>query len=363
MQLFWIQKKYKPLKKLEDDLRGALLLLFFVSVIIAGCSAGKDVYFEIPSDLKSPVKKSEFIKKYSNYFTGIKFFLDPGHGGEDRRNKGFEDEAVEADLNLRVGLALRNFLQEAGAVVQMSRVTDQTVELKQRSVISNASGSNIFISIHHNAPGKSGDHSTNYTSTYYHAKPTDYEYEPCNHDLAKYVQRDISYAMRNSGGLNSFDGTYSDYWIYPGQGFSVLRNSDIPAILVECSFNTHHIEAKKLEIPEYNEIEAWGIFRGLCRYLAAGIPSITSITNDSLFSNNNINLSFKIKDEHGIDPNSIQVEFDSSYVASNIFDPTEDILNINLPDVTSGKHILRIIVANKNGNHSFPFYKEITVLK
>ncbi len=241
-------------------------------MFIVGCTSSKETYFEIPYDLKTPQNESEFILKYSPYLNGKKIFIDPGHGGSDRRNKGYENTTVEADLNLRVALALKDYLIKAGAQVELSRVSDTTVDLKDRSKLANNSGADIFIGIHHNAPGRSDDDWTNYTSTYYHAYPEDYEYEPCSHDIARYIQRDLAYAMRNSGGLGSFDGTYSDYNIYPGQGFSVLRLTKIPAILVECGFNTYPYEAMRLVKNDFNKIEAWGIFRGLCRYFRAGIP-------------------------------------------------------------------------------------------
>lgn len=340
-----------------------VLALFISSLILAGCSATKDVYFDTPVELRTPSAKEVFIDKYKPYLNGRKIFLDPGHGGNDRSNTGYDGIAVEADLNLRVALALRDYLRDAGAVVFMSREKDTTVNLKDRSTIANASGAELFISIHHNAPGEHNDDWTNYTSTYYHAKDINYEYEPCNHDIAKYIQRDLAYAMRNSGGLGSFDGTYSDYMIYPGMGFSVLRLSHIPAVLVECSFNTHHFEAKRLVLEDFNKIEAWGIFRGLCRYYREGIPQIKMIEPDTCLSVKNLNLSFELTDSSGIDQSKIKVQIDSVTANEYTFEPSTGKLVVGLSNVTTGEHVIRIIAANKNGNYSFPFYKKINVLK
>ncbi|MEO8398806.1 MAG: N-acetylmuramoyl-L-alanine amidase, partial [Ignavibacteriaceae bacterium] len=222
-----------------------LFILFAAAIILSGCSSSENVYYEIPLEFLYPQKKTEFILKYQLYLIGKKIFIDPGHGGEDRRSIGPQKLTVEADANLNVGLALRDFLKEAGVTVFMSRTTDATVDLKERSYMADSSGADIFISIHHNAPGSDSLKLIDYTSTYYHAKETDYEYEPCERDLARFIQRDLSYAMRNSGGLGSFDGTYSDYNIYPGQGFSVLRVTKIPAILVECGFFTNPHEERR----------------------------------------------------------------------------------------------------------------------
>ena len=356
-----IQKKFKLLKKQVDSLKFFIALLL-TSLILAGCSASKNYFYVTPYALRTPENKAKFYDEYSRFISGKKFFLDPGHGGEDRRNKGYEGLAVEADLNLHVALALKNFLTEAGAEVIMSRESDTTVLLKDRSKLANNSGADLFISIHHNAPGISGDYSTDFTSTFYHANKGDYEYEPCNHDIAKYIQRDLAYAMRNSGGLGSFDGTYSDYDIYPGMGFSVLRLTKLPAVLVECSFNTSYFEAKRLVLKQFNQIEAWGIFQGLCKYFSEGVPQIVSLTQDSTFNHGNINLSFQLIDSTGIDYESVAVNLDTNLVSGNSLTIQSGILNINLQDVKSGEHIIRVVVANKNGNHSFPFYKKINVI-
>lgn len=352
-----IPRKYRHTKNQEGNLYK--LFLLFGSFILIGC--GSSVYYEIPYDLKENANRIAFIQKYSPYLKDKIIFIDPGHGGTDRKNKGYQDLAVEADVNLRVSLYLRGFLEEAGAVVIMSRVKDETVELKMRSDLANRSGADIFLSIHHNAPGTEGDNWTNYTSVYYHSKESEYNYEPSERDLARFIQRDLSYAMRNSGGPGSFDGTYSDYSIYPGQGFAVLRLTEIPAVLVECGFHTNTHEEKRLVIDEFNKIQAWGIFRGLSRYFAAGIPEI--IFPDSLLAlrSGDLNLTFTLKDNAGIDSSSVIVFFDSVKVKDFTFDKTTGMVKTTIKEVQPGTHSVRVIAANRNGNHSFPFKREIIV--
>ncbi|HKB85919.1 MAG TPA: N-acetylmuramoyl-L-alanine amidase [Ignavibacteriaceae bacterium] len=337
------------------------ILLLLTGLILAGCSASVSLYYDIPPELQNPAAAEKYISEYAPFISGKTIFLDPGHGGSDRKNKGYQGLAVEADVNLRVALYLRDFLQRAGAVVLMSRVTDKSVDLKERSIMANEAGADLFISIHHNAPPKEGDDYTNYTSTYYHAKESDYEYEPCERDIARYVERDLSYAMRNSGGPGSFDGTYSDYGIYPGEGFSVLRETSIPAILVECGFHTHRLEEKLLTIDEFNKIEGWGIFRGLCRYFKSGIPSVKPVSNDSTLRSGELNLQFTLQDSSGIDSASIITEFDSVKTLNYTFYPETNILSLDLYNIEPGIHEIRIIAANKNGNHNFPFRNQILV--
>jgi N-acetylmuramoyl-L-alanine amidase len=340
-----------------------ILFLFATALIISGCSSVPVAYYELPVEFRFPEKKAEFIAKHSPYLKNKKIFIDPGHGGADRRNKGSQGLITEADANLSVALKLRDFLIKAGASVQMSRYIDTTVDLKYRSELASKSGADIFISVHHNAPATAEDVWTNYTSTYYHAKETDYEYEPNEHDIARYVQRDLAYAMRNSGGPGSFDGTYSDYIIYPGEGFSVLRLTKIPAILVECGYHTNLNEERRIALEEFNNIEAWGIFRGIARYFSSGIPTIRMIENEKSIYASNPEFTFLLEDSSGINQRSIEVLFDSSSVSGEILisEGPGVQLNVRLNDVKPGKHVIKVIAQNGNGNHSLPFIKEILV--
>ncbi len=354
------------------------LIILFLGLVLAACAPQKEIItekvevikevekpcecikYELPPDWRDLIKKEEKIKQFSDVIKGRKFFLDPGHGGKDRNGKSKDGLIVEADVNLRVALYLRDYLRRAGATVFISRETDTTVELKTRSELANNSGAEFFISIHHNAPGSDGDYWTNYTSTYYHATEDDYEYNPCNRDLARYIQRDLSYVMDNPNGLGSFDGTYSDYNIYPKEGFSVLRRTIIPAVLIEGSFFTNTKEQQRLNIEEFNDIQAWGIFRGIGRYLLAGIPEITYLENKSIINLDEVRLVFKLTDKKGINPKSIKIMFDSTEISHN-YDTKSGEVKIELKKVKKGEHEVKVIAANKNGNHALPFVKKIKV--
>jgi len=351
----------KNRRNILNNLFKSILLLIMFFVLIS-CSSSKDIYYEIPIEFRQTQKKIEFIEKYSPYLNGVKIFIDPGHGGNDRRNVGFEGSAIEADINLNVALSLAQFLREANAVVYLSRYNDTTIALQDRSKIADSLNADIFLSIHHNAPGSASDIWTNYTSTYYHSKPRYYSYNPINQDLAKYIQRDLSYAMRNSGGPYSFDGTYSDYIIYPNDGFYVLQNSKIPSVLIEGGFTTHHYESQRLIDRTFNRIEAWGIFRGLCRFLKTGFPKINFNSKSDTVDTNINEINFSIKDSSNIISNSITVEIDSVLFNDYSFNEKNNLLIIDISNLKKGEHIIKIIAANINGIHSFPFEKEIFVI-
>lgn len=353
-------KQLLLLKRKFNELKGSLFLMGVLILAFTSCTSINVPLYDIPPDLKVDTLKLKTISSFSEYLKGKKIFLDPGHGGEDRKNSNRAGNVIEADVNLRVALNLRNYLIDAGALVVISRDIDKTVQLAYRSVLADSSGADLFVSIHHNAPAKWEDDWTNYTSTYYHAKETDYEYEPSERDVARYIQRDLSYVMGNPGGLGSFDGTYSDYLIYPGQGFSVLRRTKIPAVLVECAFHTSHFEELRLNDEIFNEIQAWGIFRGLGKYYRNGIPQINFIPDSSKVDCKKISLLFNLSDTSGINWRSVQVFLNKEEIG---YEVTKDknILKVVFDNSGTQKNIIRIICANKNGNHSLPYHKQIEI--
>lgn len=348
-----------------------LSFLFLLLLTLAGCSSTP--YYDLPFELRNNDAKINFLINYSPYLANKIFFLDPGHGGDDRNNVGYKGKAVEADANLAVALELGNFLKSAGAKVIYSRIKDTTVNLKDRSILANKSGADFFISIHHNAPAEKDDIWTNYSHVYYHADIKDYEYNPNNRDLARYIERDLSYAMRNSGGPASFDGTSSDYTIYPKQGFSVLRLSEIPAVLVECGFTTSHFESGRIVLPEFNKIEAWGIFKGIARYLKNEIPVI-SFDSLQFTAKNDSTLNFVIKSTYSIDEKSIKIFIDSVEQSNRILKIEQTfttlhkdnnwenaILEISIAGLPEGQHEIKVIAANSNGIFALPFRKKFNI--
>ncbi len=352
------KKNRNPFITLKSIFR--LSLNIFLFLLLTQCSSVKVPLYEYPRDWKEKALRDSSIEYYLKYLSGRKIFLDPGHGGEDRKNTNSKGDVIEADVNLHVALNLKKYLESAGAEVIISRDKDTTVQLGYRSEWANKSGAEIFISIHHNAPGKTEDIFTNYTSTYYHAKETDYEYEPSDNDIARYIERDLAYVMGNPGGLGSFDGTYSDYNIYPGEGFSVLRKKNIPGVLVECAFHTSHFEELRLNNEEFNQIQAWGIFRGLAKYYRAGKPEINFLPDSLRLDNNILNASFELRDSTGINSKTIQVYFNKEEKEFT-FDKTTNVISLKIEIINPGSYPIRIIAANKNGNHSFPYGKNIIV--
>lgn len=79
----------------------------------------------------------------------MKIIIDAGHGGHDNGASG--KYSKEKDNVLKVGLRLKQLLEQAGHTVKMTRSTDVYLTLNQRSAISNQWKADFFISLHNNA--------------------------------------------------------------------------------------------------------------------------------------------------------------------------------------------------------------------
>jgi N-acetylmuramoyl-L-alanine amidase len=336
------------------------LLFVLGALVLEGC--GSSASYVVPRDLATAARRDSLIQVYRPWLEGRGIFLDPGHGGEDRVNRGPEGEAIEADVNLRVGLALREYLSAAGARVVMSREKDTSIALADRPALAVRSGAEVFVSLHHNATG-TADQITNYASVYYHARPGHPDYNPANQDLARHLQRDMSYAMRNAGSPFSptFDGTLSDFDIYPNSGFAVLRENALPAVLIEGSFFTHPPEEQRLAAPEFNRIEAWGIFLGLGKYFRSGFPSLT-LLSDSVVPVPHPLIAVGLSPWSDIDTRSVDVFLDNAPVPWMLSDSAGAILISPSRDLRSGTVTLNVVARNRGGKSAWPFRKRITVM-
>jgi len=201
------------------------------------------------------------------YLKGMTIILDPGHGGGRR---GSSDGNREADMNLRVGRLLEKLLRDAGVNVQMTRDGDHELSLPDRAAVANQAirpdggrGADLFISIHHNAAGRSA----NYTTVWFHGEA---DWSEPDLDVARYVGHALGEALRTDVGRTS--PLMSDQQMYR-EGFGVLRHCQVPAILLECSFFSNPEENERLRDAFYNLREAYAVYRGLCQYAYGGRPT------------------------------------------------------------------------------------------
>lgn len=176
---------------------------------------------------------------------GFQVALDAGHGGY---SSGAVYEGIyEKDINLPIALRSAELLREKGCEVLLTRGDDTFVDLYDRSYLANDAGVDIFVSVHSNASVTN----PNFQGTFTYFFPGSKSGE----DLAGVIQRAVTKAAGSiDHGLLSED-------------FVVLRETNMPAVLVETGFMTCHEELMRLCDPDYRERLAQGIAQGIEDYL------------------------------------------------------------------------------------------------
>lgn len=190
-------------------------------------------------------------------------FLDPGHGGSDTGANYYG--VNEKTLNIQVAEKVRKNLEAAGFVVIMSRTTDTYVDHKtERSKMANNSGADIFISLHHNAM----PNNSNVTGieTFY------YEYDPdwppaingSMHNDPNRLKQSAALAKAVQSSLISSTGAVDRK--VQRETFAVLRETSLPAILVELGFMSNQNELNKLTTDSYQNLLAKSLTNGVLNY-------------------------------------------------------------------------------------------------
>lgn len=194
---------------------------------------------------------------------GYTVFIDPGHGGSDPGATYYGVQ--EKKINLQVSLKLQKLLQNMGYNVIMLRTTDTSFDYKtERSKIANASGADIFVSVHHNAmPNNSTAHGI---ETYYYKYDPDYP-SKINGAFHNDPQRILQSSKLANSIHNSLISSTKAY----NRGvrrdtFAVLRETAIPAVLLELGYMSNRNELNKLTTDSYQNTLAQAIAKGIDNY-------------------------------------------------------------------------------------------------
>ena len=201
-------------------------------------------------------QNSSYKKKRVNEFLELptvkqnKFYvvIDPGHGGPDPGAIGIGG-LRETDVVLEVSKIVKKFLSEKGVKVRLTRKNEVDLDLPPRVYFANKTDADIFISIHANASrGKRRD--INGLETYYFRGWR-------GRLLAKRIQKQI---LRVSPGS-------PDRGVKQGR-FYVIKNTRMPAVLVEIGFLTGRLDARRLEKTAHRKRIAYAIAKGILEYLS-----------------------------------------------------------------------------------------------
>ncbi|NMA90743.1 MAG: hypothetical protein GX972_05375 [Amphibacillus sp.] len=161
----------------------------------------------------------------------VKIFLDPGHGGRDPGGQGYG--LNEKDVVLDIALKLADNLQKQYLYVdlKMSRDTDRFIELEDRSKMANDWEADFFLSIHTNAHNGTASG----FETFIHSGNISKETRDRQLTIHNYIMNNLSGIDRGKKRAN----------------FSVLRNTSMPALLVEYLFIDNYAENLLLRSSSY----------------------------------------------------------------------------------------------------------------
>jgi len=214
--------------------------------------------------------------------------IDPGHGGHDPGTsgpKGLQEKDLVLDVALRLDRLVR---QELGAEVVLTRSTDVFIPLEERTGIANTRGADLFLSIHANA---SRNPRARGIETYFlnfaqnpHAEEVAARENAISAATLKDLQNLVKAITLNSKIDESRDfaaavqehmvaGVRQEHAV-PDRGvhtapFYVLIGANMPAVLAEIAFVSNPEDEKRLKSPEYREVLARSLLRGVRSYLEA----------------------------------------------------------------------------------------------
>ena len=150
----------------------------------------------------------------------MKICIDAGHGGTDSGAIGTDPfELMEKDFNLALALLVEEELEGLGHWVVMTRRADRTVALASRPRFANRLDAELFISIHANA---AGSRTVQGIEVFHYPGST----------------AGARWAAKIQAGLTGAFPTHRDRGVKEAN-FHVLRETTMPAVLVECEFLTN----------------------------------------------------------------------------------------------------------------------------
>lgn len=167
--------------------------------------------------------------------------IDAGHGGHD--NGGQWGRVYEKHLALDTAFRLEAKLKNLGYQTVMTRRSDYFISLPQRVSMGNRYKNAIFVSIHFNYTWKQD---VSGLETFYSSEQ--------GRRLAYHVQNSLIKRTRTVDRKVKYARFY------------VIRNSALPAILVEGGFVSNSSERNRMKSAWFRESIAQGITDGIQRY-------------------------------------------------------------------------------------------------
>ena len=240
----------------------------------------------------------------------FKVVLDPGHGGRDRG--ATHGNLKESEIALKVAMKLEKLLRDdPNFQVSMTRNSDRTLSLEERTLFAKHEHADLYLSIHLNAStdlraqgkefyfqnqlpvdedsmflaSRENNPATPEPGTHEPRRPiSQIEIDPISqHGDLRNIIDDLKRNQRihsssllskilfetwvekptNSGSSRAHRGGSRAIRQAP---FFVIANADAPAVLVELGFITHPTEGPRLALASYQDELAHSLYEGLIKF-------------------------------------------------------------------------------------------------
>lgn len=176
--------------------------------------------------------------------------IDPGHGAYDLG--AHTPHCEEKDLCLKTGHFVRKYLEQRGYHVIMTRTRDEYIPLKKRASLANRAKSQVMVSIHFNAAKNSAAHGI---EIYYYPKGEPWRKQHSKRLAQTILSKMLAATQAQSRGVKEGN-------------FCVIRETHMPAILIEGGFITNEEESRKMRSERYLDYLGRAIADGLEQYFA-----------------------------------------------------------------------------------------------
>lgn len=216
-----------------------------------------------PSFSPLPLKKEATVAKtYPRIENPITIVIDPGHGGKDLGTTAeIGLPTHEKVVNLATAQMLQTYLQQMGFRTLMTRQRDVFISLSERCQYANEQNADLYISVHYNSAPSDKAHGI---EVFYFNSLENIKRANASKELAKSVLDNvISLTGAKSRGVKHGN-------------LAVIRETSMPAILIEGGFFTNADEYQKIKDPAYQKKIAWGIALGVNKFVTGNKNFLTT---------------------------------------------------------------------------------------
>jgi len=217
----------------------ALTFIFCLFACVSLCSAikhGVQGSYETSFDMAAGTLKPVII-------------LDAGHGGTDEGAK--VNTCMEKRLTLTTALLIRKHLEELGYRVIMTRSRDTALPPQRRVSMANKTKGSLFVSVHFNSAPST------------EAQGIEIFYFDSKEVWRTRASKRLAHCILSKV-LHQTEAVSRG--VKQGN-FHVIRETQMPAVLVEGGFITHQEERARLRDKAYLDRLAVGVAQGIDKYM------------------------------------------------------------------------------------------------